>query len=143
MKRETMLKRFKSWSLPKCIETTAKDLQLLVRLRAADETGQAACCSCGRREHYKKMNGGHFVSRGHKATILDPENVHAQCVRCNCMDNLPGYVLFLDVEYRPGFALELMARAREPKLWTREELVDLRLEFKDQIRTHKQRIGVE
>ncbi len=136
-----MLKRFKSWSLSKCIEKTAQDLQLLVRIESADAKGFASCCSCGRRDHYKKLNGGHYVSRGFKATILDRQNVHAQCVRCNVIDNLPGYTAFLDVEYEKGFSMELMERARSIKQWTREELVELRIQFRKEIKEHRKRIG--
>jgi len=143
MKRETMLARFEKWTLSKCLEATAKDLQLLVRMEAADGDGFAHCCSCGRREHYKKMNGGHFISRQHKATMLDRQNVHAQCVRCNCMDNLPGYSAWLEATYGKGFTLELMDRGRHLKQWTRGELVDLRMEFKRLIKIEKQRLGVD
>lgn len=143
MKRETMLKRFDGWTLHKCVQTVARDLQLLVRLESADMNGFVSCCSCGMRDHYKKMNGGHYVSRKFKATILDRENVHAQCVRCNIIDNLPGYTSFLCERYRPGFSLELMARARNFKQWSKPELVDLRIEFRKEIKEHKKRIGIK
>ena len=134
MNAEKMLERFRKWSLSKCIETTAKDLQLYVRLRDADKSGYASCCSCGVRQHYKKMNGGHYVSRAFKATILNDKNVHAQCVRCNVIDNLPGYTLFMESTYGEGFHTEMMAAAREHKTWTREELVELRVELRKKIK---------
>lgn len=138
---EQILKRFKKYTLNKCIEVTAKDLQRLVRMEAADDNGYARCCSCGKREHYKKMDGGHFISRTHKATMLRTDNVHAQCKGCNIRNgNQPGYSLFLTARYGEGKVDELMAAAREVKQWTREELAELRHSFKARIREHEKRI---
>ena len=138
---EKTLKRFRGWSLAKCVEVTSRDLQKLARLEAADDNGYARCCSCGKREHYKKMDGGHFVSRSHKATQLRRDNVHAQCKGCNIKNgNQPGYSLFLNARYGEGKADELFAAAREVKQWTREELADLRYGFKLEIKEHERRI---
>ena len=142
MNRDAMLKRFRSWSLHKCIETTARDLQKLARMEAAGADGYAHCCSCGKRHHWKKMDGGHFVSRKHKATILDRQNVHAQCKRCNMSaGNLPGYHLFLQSTYGKTTPEKLMAIGREVKQWTREELVDIRLGLRQEIKQHEKRLG--
>lgn len=136
-----ILKRFKSWSLSKCIEKTAQDLQRLVRMEAADDQGYARCCSCGARKHWKELQGGHFISRSHKATILDEDNVHPQCPRCNINSgNIPGYFLHIVNRYGADAPSDLAARGREVKQWTREELADLRYSFRVRIKEQEARL---
>ena len=73
----TKLKKLKT--VAKLREEAAVLLQKLVRMKAADENGLAECVTCGKRQHYKEMDGGHFISRKWTATKLVEENVHPQC----------------------------------------------------------------
>ena len=41
-----------------------KTLQKLARISAADDSGFAACVSCGKIQHYKELDGGHFIPKG-------------------------------------------------------------------------------
>ena len=46
----------------------------------------ARCCTCGRIELRKKMDAGHFISRGmgsSSGVMWDERNIHAQCKLCN------------------------------------------------------------
>lgn len=59
-------------------------LQLHARLQAADSRGYCACVSCGKRAHYTRMDGGHYIAKGHSTRwALDEQNVHPQCRSCN------------------------------------------------------------
>lgn len=139
---DKILERFKSWSLSKCIEMTARDLQKVVRMESADVDGFASCCSCGVRKHWKELQGGHFISRVHKSTILDEMNVHPQCARCNMRSgNVPGYFLFLVNRYGADAPGNLADRGREIKEWTREELAVLRHGFRLRIREQEKRLN--
>lgn len=43
----------------------------------------AECVTCGKRDHYKSLQAGHFISRKQYATRWDEDNVQVQCVACN------------------------------------------------------------
>lgn len=51
-----------------------------VRRSAADEDGYCGCVSCGKIDHWKNMQAGHFI---HGTLFLIPELVHPQCPHCN------------------------------------------------------------
>ena len=43
----------------------------------------AQCVTCGKKDHWKNLQAGHFISRKHYATRWNEENVQVQCVACN------------------------------------------------------------
>lgn len=43
----------------------------------------AICVTCGKTDHYKSLQAGHFISRKQYATRWDEDNVQVQCVACN------------------------------------------------------------
>ena len=43
----------------------------------------AECVTCGKKDHWKNLQAGHFMSRKHYATRWDERNVEVQCVGCN------------------------------------------------------------
>ena len=43
----------------------------------------ATCVTCGKKDHYKKLQCGHFMSRSNYATRWDENNVGVQCYGCN------------------------------------------------------------
>jgi hypothetical protein len=43
----------------------------------------AQCVTCGKKDHWKDLQAGHFISRKHYATRWNEENVQVQCVACN------------------------------------------------------------
>lgn len=43
----------------------------------------AECVTCGKQDHWKKLQAGHFISRKHYSTRWDEDNVQVQCVSCN------------------------------------------------------------
>jgi hypothetical protein len=65
------------------VEKAAKLLQRYVRLKASDDNGYCQCVTCGKVDHYKAMQGGHFYSRRHTVFKLFEENIHPQCPACN------------------------------------------------------------
>jgi uncharacterized protein (DUF342 family) len=69
--------------MPSPREKAMKAFQRLRRLQCADARGMVTCISCGRVNHYSKMDGGHYENRKNRATELEPDNVHGQCKYCN------------------------------------------------------------
>ncbi len=55
--------------------------QYIRRKDAIDEI--AECITCGKRDHYKKLQCGHFMSRRHYSTRWLETNVGVQCYSCN------------------------------------------------------------
>lgn len=55
-----------------------------IRLRDADANGYCRCISCGGVHFWKRIQAGHYVSKGVSHFLkYDENNVHAQCGRCN------------------------------------------------------------
>lgn len=127
-------------------EKCATDLQLLVRLKASDDSGYCKCVTCGKVDHYKSMQGGHYMERGRSATKLLEENVHPQCPGCNCfaMKKASGVVLYREYMvgmYGADFVLELEQSSRKPHKWVKSDILDMHEDIKRQIKLHKARVG--
>ena len=57
--------------------------QYIRRKDAIDDI--ATCVTCGKKDHWKKLQCGHFASRKHYSTRWDELNVGVQCYGCNVM----------------------------------------------------------
>lgn len=58
----------------------------IVRRKAIVENDMAVCYTCGSIKYWNELQCGHFIHGGsHKRSLLDfePDNLRAQCVRCN------------------------------------------------------------
>ena len=53
-----------------------------IRLRYA-KNEIAECVTCGKKDHWKKLQAGHFMSRANYSTRWNEDNVQVQCVGCN------------------------------------------------------------
>lgn len=140
---EKQLERWKKKTLNYCLEATATKLQLLVRLRDADEDGNCVCCSCGKKDHWKFMQGGHLISRRYKATMLSEDNIHSQCPRCNGYlgGNFAGYSLFMKKRYGANAIYNLSTRAKKSKKWTKDELAPMIVDYRAEIKQIKESMG--
>ena len=98
-----------------------------VRLRDADEGGTVECCTCKKLLFWKEAHAGHWISRRHMSTRYTPENVHAQCARCNLYEQGAGaeYAQFILRKYGHETFETLLAEKRQVKKWTPDELQDL------------------
>lgn len=133
----------KAPSLYKVSEAAATQLQLLVRLKAADDNGYVSCVTCGVTRHYKdQMHGGHFIERRYTATKLLEENIHPQCAGCNSFKhgNQVPYTLYMIDTYGREFVDELEVLKHEPKKWYRNELKELIKELKERVRIEENRV---
>lgn len=128
----------------KLAEDCAIDLQLLVRLKAANKEGQCQCVSCGVVKHWSDMQGGHYMGRSAIATKLLEENIHPQCRRCNLRSSTShvGYTLYMLDMYGKEFIEELKQMAARDFKWSRNDIEQLHSDIKKQIEYHKQRLEV-
>tara|TARA_R110000765_G_C18490470_1_gene553935 strand:+ start:72 stop:482 length:411 start_codon:yes stop_codon:yes gene_type:complete len=87
-----------------------------IRLRDSTDMGVAQCFTCGKIDHYKKLQNGHFQSRRHHVTRWDETNCQVQCVKCNMFEQGMQWQfgLKLDSKYGLGTAEELQLKARQP-----------------------------
>jgi len=130
-------------TVPKLKQEAATLLQKLVRMKYADDLGMCQCVTCNKVQHWKEMDGGHFVSRGHNATLLVEENIHPQCKQCNGFKkgNIDSYSLFMIDTYGLDAMRELIDSKHQPRKFTALELEDLIAEYKARIKEQEQRLA--
>jgi hypothetical protein len=96
-----------------------------VRRRYADENGIVKCFTCGKTEHWKGMQAGHFISRKHKATKYHELNVRPQCVSCNIFRQGEQFIFGrnLDEIYGSGTAEKI---EQESRMICKRDAIDLK-----------------
>lgn len=103
-----------------------------IRLKNADASGRVQCFTCGRKEHYKLMDAGHYMSRSKRATRWHEDNVKPQCKLCNQIKdgNLQVYAKKLGVDN----SRYLKILSKQPVVWENEELQVMVKYFTEQIK---------
>ena len=83
----------------------------------------ATCVTCGKKDHWKKLQAGHFMSRKHYATRWDEDNVEVQCSACNVFRYGEQYLFakYLGEEK----ADKLLVKSRETVKFSDPELQDM------------------
>jgi 5-methylcytosine-specific restriction endonuclease McrA len=81
------------------------------------------CVTCGKQDHWKKLQAGHFVSRKHYATRWDEDNCQVQCSGCNVFRYGEQYLFskYLGAD----LSEELLMKSRKIKKFTDSELLDM------------------
>lgn len=95
-----------------------------IRKKYADHFGMVGCYTCHVKKHYKDMQNGHYISRGHMTTRWDEENCRVQCVGCNVFrnGNYTEYSYRLLKEIGAKGLDKLMAKKKEIKQWSIKEI---------------------
>ena len=107
-----------------------------VRLSSVDANGYCSCVTCGRTEHYKKMQAGHFIPQAQgNAVRFDLRNIHVQCYRCNINlgGNGPEYYPFMLEKYGQDVIDELRKLSNTSVKFTAPELQDMIKEMERKI----------
>ena len=83
----------------------------------------ATCVTCGKQDHWKKMQNGHFISRKHYATRFDEDNCQVQCSGCNVFRYGEQYLFskYLGVD----LSEELLMKSRKIQKFSDSELLDM------------------
>jgi len=83
----------------------------------------STCVTCGKKDHWKNLQAGHFMSRKHYSTRWDEENVEVQCQACNVFRYGEQYLFakYLGVKK----ADMLLAKSREMVKFSDYELQEM------------------
>lgn len=109
----------------KLIETLDKEFSLYIRQRFATNE-IVECFTCGKKDHWKKMDCGHFMSRKHFSTRWDEHNCQVQCKKCNVFSQGEQFRfgVRLDMHYGVGMAQNLERESRKLAKYTLDDLED-------------------
>jgi hypothetical protein len=102
-----------------------------IRLRyAKDEI--AECITCGKKDHYKKLQCGHFMSRRHYSTRWDENNVGVQCYGCNITSQGQQFLFakYLGLE----LAEQMVLKSKQTVKFTDADLQDMIQHYKDKLK---------
>ena len=116
-----------------------------IRLRDATDMGVAQCFTCGKIDHYKKLQNGHFQSRRYNATRWDNKNCQVQCVKCNMFGQGEQYKfgMYLDAKYGLGTSEELEILSKQPFKISRIDYVNYISYYKDIVNKIKKEKSIE
>jgi len=98
----------------KLVDKLDKVFSIYIRRRYADND-IAECFTCGKQDHWKKLQNGHFQSRRHYATRWHELNCQTQCPSCNVFryGEQFKFARNLDNTYYEGLADELHIEANK------------------------------
>ena len=107
-----------------------------IRRRDADWKGMVACCSCGKVDHWKNRDAGHYRPKTEGTCMyFEEKNVHAQCRGCNSFrrGNLANYSLYLIRRYGSGILEELEWKSKQKCDLSQLDYLRLIEEYKEKI----------
>ena len=109
-----------------------KWFSLYIRLREATSQGIAQCFTCGKIDHYKKLQCGHFQSRRHHATRWNESNCQVQCVKCNMFEQGEQWKFGLNINAKYG-----EGTSKELEFLAKTSIKKMRVEYEEDIRYYK------
>ena len=124
-----------------------KTLQKLSRISAADDNGYCKCVSCGKLDHYKNMDGGHFIPKGSSSRwALEESNVNPQCKGCNGFSMKHGsaeaqYTLWMIDWVGKDQVEHMLATKNDPVKFYAADYREMIAEWSEQIKAHERRLG--
>ena len=126
----------KTKPIGKLVDDCAVLTQKLVRLKAADKHCMCRCVTCGKRQHWKLMDGGHFISRTYSKWKLVEENIHPECKFCNRFGSKVAdeYALFMIDTYGEDTVRHMVETKREVVKWNRVELEELKADLRKRVK---------
>jgi hypothetical protein len=103
--KEGQEKMSKKSQKTKTKEKAWKTFSQYIRRRDADHEGFTHCVTCNKRDHWKKLQAGHYVDGRGNAVLFREDLVHPQCFKCN--SKRPGceagnkikYTIFMKQKY--------------------------------------------
>ena len=87
----------------------------------------ATCFTCGKQDHWKKLQNGHFQSRKHYSTRWDEVNCQVQCAGCNVFKYGEQYKYSLYLGNK--LSKKLLIESRNIIKFTNAELEDMIKEY--------------
>lgn len=99
-----------------------------IRTRYADEFGIVQCVTCNKRDHWKYMQAGHFMSRKNYSTRWDEDNVQVQCKRCNMFNQGMQYEFSLHLGTR--LSKKLHTKSKQIVKYSNNDLIEMIKKYK-------------
>ena len=105
--------------------------------------GECVCVTCGKVLPWKNHGGtaggldtGHFIAGRGASIVFEETNAHPQCVGCNQhrSGEQANYTTWMLHVYGQDEIDRLRRLKHTPRQFTREELVDMRIEFGERLR---------
>lgn len=120
----------------KLTEQLDKVFSEFIRRRHAAHDGTVTCYTCGKRDHWKKMHAGHFMSRGKKSTRWHEQNVQVQCPACNIFRAGEQYKFAqqLDADHGQGTAEKLQYLSNQSGKYPTSELRLMIAKYRQKLR---------
>jgi hypothetical protein len=109
-------------------------------IRRRDAVGDiATCVTCGKKDHWKSLQCGHFQSRKHYNTRWDETNCQVQCAGCNVFRYGEQYKfgVYLNQTFGVGTSDELHYKASQTVKFSNAELIDMIDYYKKLLQTLK------
>ena len=104
------------------------DTVFSIYIRRKDAVNDIAqCVTCGKKDHWSKLQNGHWASRRHYSTRWDERNCNVQCASCNVFraGEIYLYTKYLCSQYGDNFPEELYAKSQQIRKFTDVELQDM------------------
>lgn len=98
-----------------------------IRRRYTNDNGITECYTCGKKDHWKELQCGHFMSRKHYSTRWNETNCQVQCAGCNVFRYGEQYKFGrnLDIEFGNGTADELHQLSRQIIKYDNQDLIEM------------------
>tara|TARA_R110000744_G_C19340372_1_gene559399 strand:+ start:1192 stop:1581 length:390 start_codon:yes stop_codon:yes gene_type:complete len=93
----------------------------------------ATCFTCGKKDHWKKLQNGHFQSRRHYSTRWNELNCQVQCSGCNIFKSGEQFKFSqnLDKKFGKGTAQELQQIANQTIKFSSFELEEKIIKYEN------------
>lgn len=129
---KTIPKNKKKPSRSKLVKKLDAVFSQYIRLKNSVD-GYATCFTCGKKDHWKKLQNGHFQSRKHYATRWDEQNCQVQCSGCNVFKYGEQYIFGknLDQKYYAGLSDELYYKAKGIVKFSNFEIEEMIIKYKN------------
>lgn len=104
------------------------DAVFSIYIRRKDAVNDIAqCVTCGKKDHWSKLQNGHWASRRHYSTRWDERNCNVQCAGCNVFraGEIYLYTKYLCSQYGDNLPEELYAQSQQIRKFTDVELQEL------------------
>jgi hypothetical protein len=127
-----MSKKIKRSTLVKNLDTIFS-----IYIRRKDAINDIAkCVTCGKEDHWSKLQNGHWASRRHYSTRWDERNCNVQCSGCNVFraGEIYLYTKYLCSKYGDNFPEELYKLSQKTVKFTDSDLQDMIQYYKDKLK---------
>ena len=104
-----------------------------IRLKDSKD-GIGTCVTCGKQDHWKNLQAGHFQSRKHYSTRWDERNVKIQCVGCNVYRYGEQYKFSLYLGKKK--AQEMLDNSRIIRKFASDELEEMLTHYSNKVKKY-------